>query len=313
MRIDDELIERYLLGAEIDPEKSRLLENLYSSDLDVMERLQLIEDQLIERYIRGELHPDDVRRFEQHFLASPRNQERLVFFRHLSRWTQAQNPGNSGGFRAFAKARAFTLLAASIALCVIPSFWLIVQRSQLRADLGALQASSSALRAEFQAQADFTRKLAEQLRDEQAARRRLEAEQAIRLGARPEAGNLAGGVLSFLLMPPPAQAQTRGEENLEAPRHLISRTVRDLQLNLVLPAAAVAKFYIFSIDTPDGTQIWSGGPAAPFSGNPLPLVRVSVPAAVIGNDDYVVNLRSVGGDHELETVATYSFRTLVSR
>lgn len=306
--LDHELIVKYLLGSELDPQDLRHVEDLYFSNQSVMEQIELVEDELIERYLRGELRPDKKRRFERHFLASRRNQERLVFFQHLSRLTSRRQSTNLAGVRRLVKERAMALLAACLVL-LISSVWLTIQHQQLLSELGRLESSSSI---QIQRQAEATRKLADQLRNEQDLRRRLEENRAATFSDHGRGNASAVAVLSFSLMPSTTDRQTRGQGNPESGRHAIPRSVNVLQLDLILSGGANAKSYMISIETPDGTVVWSGGPIIPISVGQLVRVRVSIPAMVIGDDDYVVNLQSIGTNHQLETGETYLFRTLVT-
>jgi hypothetical protein len=309
---DPGLIKDYLLGAELDSDDLRRIERLYFSDQSVMEQLELVEDELIEQYIRAELSPEDTRRFQEHFLSSPRNQERVRFFQNLQRLVDRPSRKSVALPVLVSKKSLWALAAAGLVLLMIPTAAVVIEERRLGAAIGRLTTSASKLTAEMDGQSATTQKLADQLRRGQEEIQRLEKGQtpASRAGAHAEGNSFAPAALSFLLMPAPLQ--TRGQAAAEPPRHAIPRSAGAVQLDLVLPRGAAAT-YVVSINTPDATEVWSSGPLPPVIVGSLHLVRAAVPASVLGNDDYVVNVQSIGGNRQLEPVETYSFRTLVSR
>ena len=73
-------IRRYLLGSLSDEEKA-LLEEKYFSDDAMFEEIEIAEDELIDRYVRGELSKEDSERFTAVVAQSPRLAERVEFAR----------------------------------------------------------------------------------------------------------------------------------------------------------------------------------------------------------------------------------------
>jgi anti-sigma factor RsiW len=77
-------IEDYLLGRLARAEQSRI-ESLLFEDDEVFEAIRAAEDDLIDRYLAGELSPADKEAFERKFAASPLRQERIAMARTVSR------------------------------------------------------------------------------------------------------------------------------------------------------------------------------------------------------------------------------------
>ena len=73
-------ITRYLLGSLSDEEKA-LLEERYFSDDAMFEEIEIAEEELIDRYVRGELSNEDSERFAAVVADSPRLAERVEFAR----------------------------------------------------------------------------------------------------------------------------------------------------------------------------------------------------------------------------------------
>jgi hypothetical protein len=71
---------RYLMG-ELPAEEEQGLEERYFQDDALFSELLAVEGELIEQYLRGRLSPDEHRRFESVWLASPARRQRLELTR----------------------------------------------------------------------------------------------------------------------------------------------------------------------------------------------------------------------------------------
>jgi anti-sigma factor RsiW len=80
--MDDQLLKRYLLG-ELPSDEQRRLEEVFFSEAQAFERLIAIEDDLIDDYVCGDLSRKQRERFEKHFLVSPERRERLALAKAL--------------------------------------------------------------------------------------------------------------------------------------------------------------------------------------------------------------------------------------
>jgi hypothetical protein len=75
--VDEQVMRRYLLG-ELPEEEKQAFEDIYFADRDVFERLQALEEELIHDYVRDDL-PAPVRaQFEKHFLISSERRKRVA-------------------------------------------------------------------------------------------------------------------------------------------------------------------------------------------------------------------------------------------
>jgi hypothetical protein len=297
---------RYVLGAELDKDELRRIEHDYFSDVSAMNRLRIVEDELIERYIDQNLTTDEVRLFEEHFLASARNRERLEFFRALSRWAPRSQPTISRRTIPVVNSRTFPLIAAALLLIIVPWVWLVLEYRQLVLHVVRLEQSSTNLESASRGRAGGMRD-DQQLRPSSEDARGSAAPPARSTTSEPSRLN---PVLSFLLMPSPGTSATRGSGSADAIQHAIPASINTLQLDLILSPVATAKVYTVSIETPDGVVVWSGGPVTAVSLGALRIVRILLPVAVIGQDDYVVYAKPLGGDDQRASAETYLFRTL---
>ena len=66
------------------PEEERFeFEERFIKDADLFEEIKVVEDELIEKYVRGWMNPAERSKFEQIFLTTNKRRERVEFSRHL--------------------------------------------------------------------------------------------------------------------------------------------------------------------------------------------------------------------------------------
>ena len=149
----NEVITRYLVGALASDETERL-DELSLTDDEFAERLQSVENDLVDEYVRGELQGNLLERFESSYLASPTNREKVKFAESLQR-TVDRRAGAEGaknaeqsvthdsavsrGYRSswwkgtFALPKTVLWPAMAVtAFLLIASSWLLVQDLRLR-------------------------------------------------------------------------------------------------------------------------------------------------------------------------------------
>ncbi len=81
----DDNIRRYLLrDPTFTDEEIGELEELMLEDERYFERVMLVEDELIEDYLRGALSPDETKRFNNYFLVTPERREKLAYVEALA-------------------------------------------------------------------------------------------------------------------------------------------------------------------------------------------------------------------------------------
>lgn len=66
------------------------LEERFFLDSELYEELSIVEDELIDEYLRGELAPSDRERFESHFMSAPERHEKVRFARALKKYVSAE-------------------------------------------------------------------------------------------------------------------------------------------------------------------------------------------------------------------------------
>src|SRR5262249_44153828 len=86
---DEKLIRRYLLGELTEDERRRLEARVFDDEEFASrfpEHLSLIEDELVEDYVKSALTPLEKKHFEGHFLRPPQRREKLTFVESLSKY-----------------------------------------------------------------------------------------------------------------------------------------------------------------------------------------------------------------------------------
>jgi anti-sigma factor RsiW len=89
-------IRRYLLGT-LSPEQAAELEERLLSDEEVYEELLIVEHELVDQFLSGELSATDRERIESHFLRAPERQDQLRFGHLLRRYVSAHAPEIANG------------------------------------------------------------------------------------------------------------------------------------------------------------------------------------------------------------------------
>lgn len=146
---EEEALVRYLLGAPLPDTELERIEDAYFRDDRYFDLLLRVEDDLIDRYVRGGLPPDWRDMFERHFLASKRRREKwevqqavAAFFRDLAR------PSLLTGLRRFIRSQSSVVKTAFVgaALVTVAGLGYFGWRdTELRREAAVLQARLAAL------------------------------------------------------------------------------------------------------------------------------------------------------------------------
>ena len=178
---EENQMSHYLLGLLPEPETAAL-EQAFFADDEAFERMWEVENDLVDRYVRGRLAPGERDPFERHYLASPVHRQRVAAARNLLFAADALPPAQSvaaesipvswaGQFasRRVSRVMGRLALAAAILLLAAGCAWLLSERARQRGDIARLQAERAA-------QESRERELAEQIATGQSERDRLSVE-----------------------------------------------------------------------------------------------------------------------------------------
>jgi hypothetical protein len=120
---DDAVLRRYLLGNVAPEVRERIEARLFSDDKTFWEHLCLVEDELIEGYVAGELETDDARLFERSFLCTDERRSKLEFAQALRAYVTTQQPVRTTlwhRLQGMVSVPAWAVAAAVAALVVLP-------------------------------------------------------------------------------------------------------------------------------------------------------------------------------------------------
>ena len=309
---DDALLARYLVGGCTDAEKDRI-EQAYFADDELFARLQHVEDDLIDRHLRGELEETEREQFAAAYAASPRR-ERVSFARTLQRLLGAAEPHGLGRVTVVPLARpmrrwawssrssgvGLALAAAAIVVAFVGMIAFAWQANGLRNQLQSVEADNAGLRQQTEAD----RQRIDDLEDRAAsladalARGRATGPAGSSTSVPPRARTI---VATFVLSPGLLRS-TRGPA-----RVVISATLDEARLQLDLePGLETDRF---RAELHDGTSriVWTQHGLTGVRTDAGAAVLVTVPAAIVQTGAYELVLFGASGGDEFEELARYYF------
>ena len=312
---DDTLLVRYLVGGVSEQEKVRI-EEAFFADEELFARMQHVEEDLIERHLRGELQGEERKAFEAAY-AAPARRERVLFAQALQRELSGRQ--GEGGARPavlphtprtrrpwirFGQSSGFglALAAAAVVLAFVGVIAFAWQANGLRTSLTATQADNQAL----QQQREADRRRIEELEGRAAA---LADELSRERVSRPAAGDPARArtlVATFVLAP----GLLRGTRTPSSVT--IGAGVNEARLQLALePAVEGERFRAELRDASERIVLTQEGLTATMTGDGR-TVLVTLPAALVRSGEYEVVLSAAGERGAVEEVARYYFEVVTN-
>lgn len=291
---------RYLLGKMTD-EESRALEQKVLESREFFDEVMAAEDDLIDDYLEGGLPPEERREFERVYLSAPDRRARVDFARALREKIGESTPRLAVVPSTPARRPPFIgWLAAAAVLFAAVGLYLAVDGARLRREVGRLrQEKESASRRET----EVSRQVSE-LRDRSTRLERdLESQrsEAVRLSDQVAAmQQQAGRAVSFLL----TAGLVREGGQLQTLR--IPGDAALVRLSIPLTPGSTYSSYRAVVQSPEGKSYWSGTGAWPATG--AKALAITVPAASLPSDDYILSLTGVMADGKREPAADFSFR-----
>lgn len=315
---NEQLMVRYLLGELPESEVERLDEQSFTDD-DFFRRLQTVENDLIDAYARGEMSPGEREQFERGFLTTPKRRERVAFAEALAAFrfeppaddpAVAAQPEQTSAWQAFINlfrvsrpALQFSLAALSVVL-LLGATWLIVETARLRTRLSQIQQEQAALsRREQELQAQIARQsadrgqLAEELRRVQQQRDQLERELA---GLKPPEPNFALFVLSPGVRGPGGDPKD----------FTIPPGAQRVKLRVEFESDPYPSYRIELRTQAGDQQVWSSGKLRARREGGIKIIDLDLRASLFQPQGYLLNLRGVAANGEIEDLSSYRFRVV---
>jgi hypothetical protein len=326
-----EQVKQYLLGTLSPEEKSRFEEKYFDDD-KLFEEIEIVEDELIDAYVREELSTRDRERFKEVVNASPRLTSRVDFARILVKSTSAEEPatvtaavptreesqsrrdialeGESFWRRLFTKSPAPNRFGWAMAACtlllLLGGGMLLFEWMRLRAETtrlalerAELEQRNKTLASELDKQSsELSGRLANAQAENDRLLKQLESSQKETPESKPK--NLS---VAFFIAP--GGLRSTGGEN----RITISSKFPEVRLNLGLESNDYSS-YNATVQTVEGKTVLSRDrlrAQARRSGN---VVELKVPTSQLPNGTYIVELTGRSTAGVLEPVMKYSFRVV---
>lgn len=179
-RIDEVLLQKYLLGKLSEQEQVRIEDRSFT-DPAYLGTLEAAEADLIDAYVRGELSEHDRRQFERLFLTSRQRRNKVEFAKALATVSAESTPPefpaqeHQSVWQAFVNLLrvsnpALRFAAGMAALVLVAGMsWLAVQNIGMRSRMAALEAQGREMRLQEQS-------VRQQLSEEQARAANLAAQ-----------------------------------------------------------------------------------------------------------------------------------------
>lgn len=287
-KADDEAVfRRYLLGQLTEGELDRIEQRLFSNEED-WEHVALVEDDLIDAYMRQELRGRDREQFETHFLASPRRRDRVAAARAFLTAVpvpSAVKPGapERSPKRLWNWGWSWSAIPVAAGLIVVAGLML-----RFDAQLRHQSRESAALQRQV-----------EELRARGSAQAQGEVPKNLPV-VEPAPRSVVTPLFSFVLIPGVRRAAGVPEQRL-----VIPAGSQSVQLGLTLTGAAAYPSYRAVMQNFEGGEVWGASQLVASKGRGGAVLNLNVPATVLRPGDYRLLASGVNAAGEAEELDDY--------
>lgn len=310
-KIETGTIVKYLLGALSEQEQAQVQER-FLQDNEYFDRLQAVEDDLIDDYVHNRLSRDERKYFEANYLITAERRKKVEFAADLAK-TLAVPPWRDllnilkiklhvlGNFLTapppFLRwAYAFTV----ITIC-IGGAWLILrlqtELEQIKVQRAAFSQRERDLSEQVKLEQQRTEQMREELKSEKDQRSQLEQKLAKLSPFQPPP-------VAFVLVPD--LRRTAEPEK----RFVIPSGVASVQLQLDLESKIDYKSYRVAVETAAGNELWSQDMLRPRIIDMGKAIVVILPTIILTTDDYIIKVKGLAANGALEEVNEYFFPVL---
>ena len=315
--LDDRQLERYLLGLLPEGDAERL-DELSITDDDVAGRLRIVEDDLVDAYVSGELAGELLERFESFYLSSERRRQRVRFARSLLATDRGAGPAGTAGrestgarpssphrvsrdgsssFRPWLQSsRSTWSLATAAALLLFAGGTLLYQVVQLRSGLSEAQRAS----AELSRRAND---LEQQLGDQRAASSQTAAATAAAPSNPPPSAIRALPTIALVLLP-----QTRAIGPIAT--LAVPQQADRVALELRLEPNDFTRYQVALTDPAANQVIWRSERLTSRLADDVQTVSIAIPAGLLKAQHYSLELDGLGAADSAEVVGSYAFQVV---
>lgn len=278
----DEQLVRYLLGDVPDAEADRLDERSITDDAFAV-RLRVIENDLVDKYARGEPFDASLERFERWYRASSHLRDKVRFAQALHALTARSEAGRKPERSTPTPGRfAWWSLAAAAVLLLASGGYLGVRNMGLRDELGQLEARRAAV-------------------ERQNAQLQQELERTRATPPPP----LAPVTATFLLPPP-----RRGLGN-DATTIAVPRGSEQVALRLQIESDTYAAFWTALRDVATSRIVWRSRDLPAEASGSDRIATFTIPVSALVAQRYAVELSGIAPGGSTELVGHYVIRVVL--
>jgi hypothetical protein len=309
--VDDRMLTQYLLGALPEDDAERL-DELSVTDDAVAARLDEVESHLVDAHVRGELPAEYEAAFRSFYLATPHRRAKVAFAGELAKAAdaavispeltrtlagRATTTGDSSRRGIFGwltqphLGLQWGFAAAALMLALVASYLLFVNRALMSRvmQVESLQLALDSKQREVLAE--------------------LKAQSTPPVTVPPHAANSAPAIVnvvaSVLLLP-----QTRGVAQPAAV--LIDKGAATVPVELALePSDGFKRFDVALKDPATGKRVWSSGALALKHSANLSTVVVGLPAKLLRQQNYSIELNGITEKGAPDLAGTYAFHAVI--
>ena len=328
---NDQFLTSYLLGSLPEAE-TESLDELSITDDEFAGRLQVVENELVDAYVRGELSGRVLEQFKSFYLLSPKRREKVrlaeTFLAFDQRAVTAQakdaqavlsqnsesnkeTPKGSSAWHFFAVPRPALQwgLAVVSLLILLAAGYLLVDNLRLRNQINQAQAQARELKQreqELQDQLSQQRSAdAETAKESERVREQLaQVEQLIAANqqyAKEQSSSIKGNIVSFDLSP-----QTRGIG--QVPAITVPEGTDHIALRLELEANNFPEYEVALKNSATNQITWRSGR---LKTRPKGKLSISLPARLLQPQNYTLEVTGKDQGGAAEFISSYPFRVVI--
>lgn len=328
---DDQQLVQYLLGLLPDEDTERL-DEMSIADEEVAARLGVVEDGLVDAYVRGTMPTDTRERFELVYLSSPRRRQKVKFAASFlevadraavpvdaeatdesvrapaGEPSDASSRASSSG-RVGPRSMSWWGPALAAALVLLAGGAVVFNEARLRNGLHEAQIARDALDRR-------AHELEQQLNDQQAVNaqtvKELEGvraslaaltQRSSTAGSSGEAASVSPAPAMVALVLPP---QTRGGGPIAT--MAVPRGADGVAFELQFEANEFSQYEVALQDPATDRVVWRSGKIAARSAGDLAAVSIIVPAGGLKSQQYSLELTGYGAIGGAQVVSGYPLR-----
>ena len=309
---NEEKLRDFLLGDVSESERAAIEERFLGEE-DFSAQVQVVEDELIESYLRGELSGSDQQRFAAAFLTQPRRRERVLVMKGVLAAANAESlleaplrPEESPSLWARMQAAlrfqsAFARYAFAVAVVFVLAFAALLLFNRLRPKQDAPLAQQNPTPIQAQGTASVSpHSSPDTPRPQQTSSPALTPAPRVSPSPIPEAPP-AGPTFATIILRP-----TLARDPTAASKLTVSPSVKQVQLQLTLERNEY-KSYTVRLTTVDGRLVWQARSIHARTTSGRTSLAVALPASLLPTDDYLVEVSGTSDAGSPESLANYFF------